>query len=109
VRRCVEASDQPRSCCSYSRRKARAESFLVRPVESESKQGYSPFEGLELSGRVKTTFLGVLLSFTAETSSSPHGVELRRMRLPSHTLALPCISTRWLSFPQTASVLPQKN
>jgi allantoinase len=33
------------------------ESFLVRAVESESKQGYSPFEGLELSGRVKTTFL----------------------------------------------------
>jgi len=33
------------------------ESFLVHANESESKQGYSPFEGLELTGRVKTTFL----------------------------------------------------
>jgi allantoinase len=33
------------------------ESFVVRAAESESKQGYTPFEGLELSGRVKTTFL----------------------------------------------------
>jgi allantoinase len=33
------------------------ESFVVHAAESESKQGYSPFEGLELSGRVKTTFL----------------------------------------------------
>jgi allantoinase len=33
------------------------ESFVVRAAESESKQGYTPFEGMELSGRVKTTFL----------------------------------------------------
>jgi allantoinase len=33
------------------------ESFVVRAAESESVQGYSPFEGLELTGRVKTTFL----------------------------------------------------
>ena len=33
------------------------ESFVVRAAESESNQGYSPFEGLELTGRVKTTFL----------------------------------------------------
>jgi len=33
------------------------ESFVVHAAESESKQGYSPFEGLELTGRVKTTFL----------------------------------------------------
>jgi allantoinase len=26
-------------------------------MESESEQGYSPFEGIELSGRVKSTFL----------------------------------------------------
>jgi allantoinase len=33
------------------------ESFVVRAAESESKQGYTPFEGQELTGRVKTTFL----------------------------------------------------
>jgi allantoinase len=33
------------------------ESFVVRAAESESDQGYSPFEGQELTGRVKSTFL----------------------------------------------------
>ncbi len=33
------------------------ESFVVRAAESESKQGYTPFEGQELTGRVKSTFL----------------------------------------------------
>jgi allantoinase len=33
------------------------ESFVVRAADSESKQGYTPFEGMELTGRVKRTFL----------------------------------------------------
>ncbi|MGB8435317.1 MAG: amidohydrolase family protein, partial [Burkholderiales bacterium] len=33
------------------------ESFVVHAAESESKQGYTPFEGQELTGRVKSTFL----------------------------------------------------
>ncbi len=33
------------------------ETFTVRAAESESGQGYTPFEGHELTGRVKTTFL----------------------------------------------------
>ncbi|MEC4815410.1 MAG: amidohydrolase family protein [Scytonema sp. PMC 1069.18] len=33
------------------------ETFIVRAAESESQQGYTPFEGLELTGKVKTTFL----------------------------------------------------
>jgi allantoinase len=33
------------------------ETFIVRAAESESQQGYTPFEGMELNGRVKTTFL----------------------------------------------------
>ena len=33
------------------------ESFVVRAEESESSQGYTPFEGQELRGRVKTVFL----------------------------------------------------
>lgn len=34
-----------------------AESWIVRAEESESQQGYTPFEGVELGARVKTTFL----------------------------------------------------
>jgi len=33
------------------------ESFVVRAAGSPSQQGYTPFEGVELRGRVKTTFL----------------------------------------------------
>ncbi len=33
------------------------ETFTVRASESPSAQGYSPMEGMELTGRVKTTFL----------------------------------------------------
>jgi allantoinase len=33
------------------------ESFVVRAAESESRQGYTPFEGQQLTGRVKQTFL----------------------------------------------------
>jgi allantoinase len=33
------------------------ETFTVRASESPSTQGYTPFEGMELTGRVKTTFL----------------------------------------------------
>jgi len=32
-------------------------SFVCSAVDSESVQGYTPFEGIELSGRVKATFL----------------------------------------------------
>jgi allantoinase len=35
------------------------ESFVVHATESEPKQGYSAFEGLELTGRVKTTLRGI--------------------------------------------------
>lgn len=33
------------------------ESFVVRAADSESQQDYTPFEGMELTGKVKTTFL----------------------------------------------------
>ena len=33
------------------------ETFTVRAAESESSQGYTPFEGMELTGRVRTTYL----------------------------------------------------
>ncbi len=34
-----------------------SETFVVRAAESASQQGYTPFEGQELTGRVKQTFL----------------------------------------------------
>lgn len=33
------------------------ETFTVRAAESESSQGYTPFEGMQLTGRVKSTWL----------------------------------------------------
>ena len=33
------------------------EHFVVRASESESQQGYTPFEGRSLTGRVKQTYL----------------------------------------------------
>jgi len=33
------------------------ETYTVRAADSESVQGYTPFEGMELKGKVKTTFL----------------------------------------------------
>jgi allantoinase len=55
------------------------ESFVVRAAESESVQGYSPFEGLELSGRVKTTFLrGVAVFHHGNITASARGRYLRR-------------------------------
>ncbi len=39
------------------------ETFTVRSSESESEQGYSPFEGQELTGRVKSTFLRGALAY----------------------------------------------
>ena len=55
------------------------ETFTVRASESESKQGYTPFEGLELSGRVKSTFLrGELVYDQGRTVGPARGQYLRR-------------------------------
>ena len=55
------------------------ESFVVRAADSESEQGYSPFEGLELSGRVKTTFLrGVAVFHHGNVIAPARGRYLRR-------------------------------
>jgi allantoinase len=55
------------------------ESFTVRAVESESVQGYSPFEGLELTGRVKATFLrGELIYDGGNVLGPAQGRYLRR-------------------------------
>jgi allantoinase len=55
------------------------ESFTVRAAESESEQGYSPFEGQELSGRVKSTFLrGTLIYHQSDVVGAPRGRYLHR-------------------------------
>jgi allantoinase len=55
------------------------ESFVVRSAESESVQGYSPFDGLELTGRVKSTFLRGALTYHGGNIVGPaRGQYLRR-------------------------------
>ncbi len=55
------------------------ESFVVHADELESEQGYSPFEGQELSGRVKSTFLrGALIYDKGDVVGTPRGRYLHR-------------------------------
>jgi allantoinase len=55
------------------------ETFVVRAAESESKQGYTPFEGQELTGRVKSTFLrGQLIYDRGKVVGPARGQYLRR-------------------------------
>ncbi|MGB3512458.1 MAG: dihydroorotase family protein [Microcoleaceae cyanobacterium] len=55
------------------------ETFVVRSSESESQQGYTPFEGMELTGKVKNTFLrGNLIYDNGEVLGSPQGKYLKR-------------------------------
>lgn len=55
------------------------ESFVVRAAESESGQGYTPFEGQELTGRVKKTFLrGKLVYDDGSIVGPARGRYLRR-------------------------------
>ena len=55
------------------------ESFVVHAAESESHQGYTPFEGVELHGRVKSTFLrGELVYDHGKVMGPARGKYLRR-------------------------------
>ncbi len=55
------------------------ESFVVRAAESTSSQGYTPFEGLQLTGRVKSTFLrGKLIYQDGKVLGEPRGRYLKR-------------------------------
>jgi allantoinase len=55
------------------------ENFVVRANESESVQGYSPFEGAELTGRVRSTFLrGALVYDNGNVVGPARGKYLRR-------------------------------
>jgi allantoinase len=55
------------------------ESWTIRASESESTQGYTPFEGIELSARVKATFLrGALICENGKVLGAPRGRYLHR-------------------------------
>lgn len=55
------------------------ETFVVRAAESRSQQGYTPFEGVELTGRVKSTFLrGNCIYHNGQILGSPTGRYLKR-------------------------------
>jgi allantoinase len=55
------------------------DSFVVRAAESESSQGYTPFEGMELTGRVQSTWLrGQEIWDGAQILGKPQGRYLRR-------------------------------
>ena len=55
------------------------ESWTVRARDSESTQGYTPFEGIELSARVKATFLrGELICENGNALGKPRGRYLHR-------------------------------
>ncbi|MGB5082888.1 MAG: dihydroorotase family protein, partial [Burkholderiales bacterium] len=55
------------------------ETWTVRAGDSQSTQGYTPFEGIELSARVKATFLrGQLVCENGNVLGRPRGEYLRR-------------------------------
>ncbi len=55
------------------------ETWTIRARESESTQGYTPFEGIELSARVKATFLrGALVCENEKVFGPPRGRYLHR-------------------------------
>lgn len=55
------------------------ESFTVRAADSESEQGYTPFEGMELRGRVKSTWLrGTEVWNGSNIQGPPKGIYLKR-------------------------------
>jgi allantoinase len=56
-----------------------AESWTIRAKDSESTQGYTPFEGIELSAKVKATFLrGELVYENGKVNGKPRGEYLFR-------------------------------
>ena len=56
-----------------------AKTFVVRAGDSESTQGYSPFEGLEMSGQVVSTYLrGAVIYENGRVVGAPRGRYLKR-------------------------------
>ena len=59
------------------------DSWTIRAKDSESTQGYTPFEGIELSAKVKATFLrGGLVCENGKVAGKPRGRYLHRPTNP---------------------------
>jgi allantoinase len=55
------------------------ETWTIRGEESRSAQGYTPFEGIEVTGRVKSTFLrGQMVYNEGKVVGTPQGKYLKR-------------------------------
>jgi allantoinase len=55
------------------------ETWTIRAADSESTQGYTPFEGIELSAKVRATFLrGSLICENGKVAGKPRGRYLHR-------------------------------
>ncbi len=55
------------------------ESFIVQAIESESQQGYTPLEGQEMTGKIKSTFLrGRLIYHQGQIVGTPQGQYIKR-------------------------------
>ena len=55
------------------------ETWTIRAKDSQSTQGYTPFEGIELSAKVKATFLrGALACENGKVVGMPRGRYLHR-------------------------------
>ncbi len=60
--------------------------FVIRAEDSHSAQGYTPFEGMELTGKVRYTFLhGSLIYENGNIVGTPQGKYLRRPYPQSET------------------------
>jgi allantoinase len=56
--------------------------YFIHPLRKSTTQGYTPFEGMELTGRVKQTFLrGNLIYDRGQILGSPQGHYLKRSLL----------------------------
>jgi len=70
-------------------------SFTVRAAESESAQGYTPFEGLTLTGQVRATFLrGQLVYDQGKVVGPPRGRYVRRPTAAPDHLSSPPVGER---------------
>ncbi len=59
------------------------ETWTVNAGASPSEQGYTPFEGMELTGRVKRTWLRGQLIYDGNVVGEPAGVYLKRPLTPA--------------------------
>ena len=76
------------------------ETFTVRAAESESSQGYTPFEGVELTGRVKSTYLRGQLVYDIDGTS-----EQMLTTMLDHQFNIDdAMSTDLVTLPESASV-----